>query len=514
MPALDTDYDNPDKLLSVVGSFWRNVYAGSFAVETILHARAQLDYTAHLRLLDLLASISRFSVPVFQTRNWFFLRLLESAKDATEVPKYGQGATFEEGTALKFGTPVAGALHAWALPEGFVGVKTILNRITDASLTLTAGVDYEVADGVIRFNANPFNDDRVPKRELLKDGQVVDRECGLWCYRGEWDWKTVYTQFGYALGIHLRSSVGYKDLVNAVFDSLVEGATVRSVQAAFSAICGIPLAKDFETVEEVWKDHNHLWVTTDRNAYVFSPNATPTVTAGRLLYPGDPIVLGLRFMEINRGHTEVMTGLRAVALGRGVLAAGFYQELLFEDKDVPLVVTVDDNGHTKVSWELTGFPGDVEEFFDRTHANGIASGTTLAQLLDTRPAEAKAENPEPPPAALPATINPLKFLCDNVLRNNAFVVHCRPSEFGPEALGLGVASQVVRRVIPAPTLCIVLAELSVVDAPVTMGAPGTDTSPGGIEAVTGFSGARQSETLDSSLVSETVRARQITGRCE
>jgi hypothetical protein len=378
------------------------------------------------------------------------------------------------------------------------------------SSVLTAGLDYTIADGVVRFRENPFANELVPKRELLKDGQVVDRECGLWAYRGEWDWDTVYEQFGYALGIRLKSSEGYKQLVNAVFDALVEGTTVRSVEDAFSAVCGIPLAKGMETVEEVWRDDTHLWVATDQNVYSFSPDATPQVEVDDFLFPGQPIVLGLRFMDINRGHTAVLDGLKAVAVGKGLLAAGFHQDLLFEDKTVATTVATV-NGRTRISWDMPGFPGDAELFFDRAHP---ATGQTLAQALDTRPAEAKADNPEPPPAALPATINPLRFLCDNVLRNNAFVVHCRPSEFGPTALGLGVAAQVVRRVVPAPTLCIVLAELSVADAPVTMGAPGTDENPGGEEAVSWFTGVSQTESLDPALVSESVRARSITGRCE
>lgn len=513
MGVLDTDYDNPDKLLAVVGSFWRNVYEGSYPVGSILHARAQLDFVGHLQLLDLVASISRYTVPVFHTRNWFLLRLLETGKDA-EIPRFDGEYAYDDAAKLRYGEPVTRDLHTWELPKGFTGAKVMLNRITDASLTLVEGVDYTVGDGFVRFVKNPFDDDRISKRELLEDDQIVDRECGLWCYRGEWDWDTVYRQFGYALGIQLKSSEGYKRLVNAVFDSLVQGTTVRSVEDAFSAICGIPLAEGIETVEEIWKDDNHLWVVTDQHAYPFAPTATPTVEVDQFLTPGSPLVRGLRFLDINRGHTAVLAGLRALVLGRGVLASGFYQELMFEDKDVPLVATVDAAGKTRVSWELTGFPGDVEEFFDRVHARGLGLGKTLAQLLDTRPADAKAENPEPPPAALPATINPLKFLCDNVLRNNAFVVHCRPAEFGPNALGLGVAAQVLRRVIPAPTLCVVLAELSVADAPVTMAAPGTDDKPGGVETVTAFTGVAQAETLDPALASETVRARTITGRCE
>lgn len=517
MSVLDTDFDSPEKLLRVVGSFWRNVYEGSDFVESALHGRAQLDAQAHLWLLDLIASMSRYTVPVFHTRNWTLLRLLESQKDATEIATYGGAAVYAEGTTLKYSVPRPSDLHAWALPTGFRGAKVILNRITDASLTLVEGVDFTIDDGVVRFAKNPFDDERAGKRELLKDNTVVDREVGLWAYHGEWDWDTVHRQYGYAIGLRLKSSEGYKELVNAVYDALVKGTTAASVEAAFSAICGIPLARVSETIEDVWEDDRRLWIATDKNVYQFPPTVSPTVAVGQAVGPGEPLTDGLRFFDLNRGHRGISGGLKALVLGRGVLAGGFYQDLMFEDKDVPLLVEHDADGLAKVSWELAGFPGDVAAFFDRMHADGVSRGQTLANLLDTRPADAREG--EPTAAALPATINPLKFLTDNVLRNNAFVVRVRPAEFGPNALGLGVAAQVLRRVIPPQTLCFVVAELSVSDAQVSMGAPGNDEAPGGTEAVNWFTGAKARDNLSqlavtTELVTETVRARQIAGRCE
>lgn len=514
MPVLDTVFDDPDKLLGLIGTFWRNVYEGSFLVGSVLHARAQLDADAHLRLLDLVASMSRFTVPVFHRTNWTFLRLLESRKNETELATFDGSLAFDEGSPAAYGVPRAGELHAWAAPAGLAKASVVLNRITDASLVLTAGVDYTLADGVIRFRADPFADDRVATREVVQDGTVVDREAGLWAYGGEWDWDTVHRQFGYALGLRFASGEGYRDLVNAVFDALVQGPTAASLEAAFSAVCGIPLAAGDEVVEETWADGDHRWVSTDKTVYKFGRAAVPVVAVGQLLEAGQPLVRGLRFIDLNRGHAAIVDGLRALVLGRGVLAAGFYQELMFEDAEVPLAVEYDAAGRAKVSWELAGFPGDVEAFFDDLHAAGVAAGETLAHLLDTRPAEARAAFREPPPAALPPTINPLKFLCDNVLRNNAVVVHCRPSEFGPTALGLGAAAQILRRVVPPQTLCLVVAELSAADAPVRMTAPGSDESPGGVETVTTFSGVAVAEDCDVAMATETVRGRQIAGRCE
>ena len=157
MPGvLATVFDDPDKLLGLIGSFWRNVYEGSYLAGSVLHARAQLDADAHLRLLDLVASMSRFEVPVFHRANWTFLRLLESRKNETEVAAFDGSLTFSEGSPAAYDVPRAGELHAWAVPAGLAAARVVLNRITDASLVLTEGADYTLENGVIRFRTGSY----------------------------------------------------------------------------------------------------------------------------------------------------------------------------------------------------------------------------------------------------------------------------------------------------------------------------------------------------------------------
>jgi hypothetical protein len=197
-------------------------------------------------------------------------------------------------------------------------------------------------------------------------------------------------------------------------------------------------------------------------------------------------------------------------MGPGFLTPGFLQDLVFENKDVPLIVEEDVDGFTKVSWELGGFPGDVEKFFDDLHARGVAAGETLANLLDTRTNKVG----EPGPSNLPATINPFEFLCQNVLRNNAYMVKVRTSSFGRDAVGLN-AAKILRKVHQPWTAIIILVELALSDDPIIMDGPGDDTRPGFEETAKIFLGTGFSESIDpATFISECVRIKQIGGRCQ
>lgn len=213
--------------------------------------------------------------------------------------------------------------------------------------------------------------------------------------------------------------------------------------------------------------------------------------------------------------------LMALALDNSFLSTCFYGDLVFENKMVPLVV--DDNhpsGYTFVKFELGGFPADVERFFHEVHERGIESATTnriacflqpneyasfsdlpekgiagkiyktlddnryydwvpaptaldrdkyvqitqvppfkklgtLAHLLDKR----RQPDGEPRPDNLPAEINPLRFLVENVLRNNVFVVRINVSALGQNRLGLYNIRH-LRQVIPPQTAMIVVFELA------------------------------------------------------
>jgi hypothetical protein len=256
-----------------------------------------------------------------------------------------------------------------------------------------------------------------------------------------------------------------------------------------------------------------LFIATDKNVYRFEENAEPLVTEGQKVFAGQPLIDGFDVNEFRPGmyfqHLQDSTpiyrepvvnfltthgfeyleteteddiilntdhvcpprkkDLAAIALDSGFVSACFYGDLVFENRDVPLIVdTAHPSGYTYVHFAVNGLPGDVKRFFDEIHLRGIelfnSRGEcddktkkigTLAQMLDSR----LYVETEPEQEHLPATINPLRFLVENVLRNNVFVVRITVSALGQKQLGLYNIRH-LRQLLPPQTAMIVVFEMA------------------------------------------------------
>ncbi len=499
--------------MNLLGSFWSTSFTDeSEVLPSLLYARAQRDMQSHLNLLELVASMSRFNVPVFHQENWKPFIIRESDMNRTPL-NYVRYVGDSENNYTSDGSIVYGGMSvtdgfSWSIPPELVGAKSILNRITRTSKTLTDGLDFSIntETGTITFVENPFLSDLTLIVNILEGNEVVDREAVFWLYRGEYDLGHVFNQFGYAVGLFAESSQNYKDLVNAVFDALVEGTSVRAVQQAWSAICDVPLARGSETVEIIFTMAESQAVVTDQNVYNFSSTANIIVAVGDMLKAGDPLTDALQFFDLNRG--EIPESVTSLCVGPGLLTSGYFADLVFENKLVPLIVEEDVDGYTKVSFELGGLITDAEKFWDDIHTAGVAKEQTMAMLLDTR----SEPTTQPTALALPAQINPLRFLIQNVLRNNTYLVSLKPSGFGKNALKLPY-STVSRKTVPPHTLGIVLIELDDNVDVLRMENGGTEEAAGYSESHEVMHALSYADSLVDPIMSERVSWRPVRGRC-
>jgi len=514
-----SDIDNPDLVLSTLGTFWSHTYQGNDLVYEMLIAAVRANAQAQLDLVNLLASVSRFDVPVFHKENWHYLTFRRSDVNK-RVPRLRDGTDLKviEPAMFQVGVPLESKFFSIPCPESLVEVPVILNRLVRPTMTLTQGIDYYVSEGLIYFRDDLFESGLLSMREIWDDGEIVDYVAGVWLYRGSFDWNTVYEQFGYALKSKLASSEGYKELINAVFDSAVFGTSNASVEQAWSAVTDIPLTRSTgETVEYILTDSRALHIITDKVAYKFRLGSNPLVAVGDRLEAGQPLVDSLQFIEFKGGEVtpDILDGL---VVGPSLLDWGYYSDIAFENRDMLLGYKVVD-GQVQVLMPVQGFPGDIERFNEELREEGIRRGRTLAQMLDQR-----TDPDDDTPPSLPSSINPLKFLVRNFLRYNAFAVRVKANKLGPNALGLWNAWQ-LKRVVPPYALMLVVMELEHEDEAVIMEGPGDETQPGYEETVTSFpcmvvedrdiTGSElDGETVDPSSVVESVRVFQIRGRCE
>lgn len=561
-----TDLDRSNVLLSLLGSFWSRTFTAKDQVASYVAGTAHAANQTYRNLLEVVAALSRYDVPLFHEETIVPVVLRKSAVNSVLT----SGTLFDDGTQRFDGTgafdrvPAGVSFFSFPAPKQLVSVGQFFNRITFPTAALLNNVDFTIDQQrqALVFKTNPFDNPAFLRRATVVNG-VPDEEITLWGFCGKYDYDFVFNQFAYAVGIKLRTSQGYKDLINAIITGLVEGGISAAVlDLAFAAICGVPVSTEpVETVEVIEYDAQGLFIATDKTIYRFNATATPSVAPEQVITAGTQLVRGIDIKEffvgnaaaplfagdnalmVSRPYRDVLVDnsfeqpdagdnagialhpvtttcqnirreLTALALDDGYLSACFYGDLVFENKQVPLdVVTDHPSGYTYLRFKVGGFPADVDKFFDEIHARGAEKAIanlphrgkyTLAQLLDKR------ANPtdEPTAAHLPDTLNPLQFLVENVLRNNVFVVRILVPALGPNNIGLYNIRH-LQSLLPPQTGMIVVFELA---APTdTINATNSIT-----EVTTRFTGMHpQHDTVPESLVRDGgCTARLVSGTCQ
>lgn len=458
------DLQQRQRLLSTLGSFWSDVYAGVAQVEDYVAARGELEQQGFVNLQEAADAISRLTVPVFHTERHYQLSLQEGSRDTTEAAQLRFGGDGVFGASAHLYGRAQVEHWAFPLPADLVDVHLITNRVTDPSLTLVNGIDFVInaTQSTITFKQNPFDNELFVQSDVMTGDVVTDKEINLWLHNAKFDHLHIYTHFSHIFDTKLPSSAHARQLLNAVMDAVTNGTAKEQVTQALSALTDISLAKESEEVVEITKDHSHTLVLTDKNVYRFSKSATALVAKGDNVVPGQSLVDSLQVFELNRG---TLPDVRALALEEGYLATGYYGPLQFENKAETLTVIENDTTErTRLEFPIGGHPLDVTKFFADMHANGIARGKTLANLMDTRTVQVG----EPTAANLPTTINPFEFLVKNVLRGNVFLATLKVGDIGKEALGFEYG-HLLRRVIPPHTGMLLLLELQGFRDSVTLG---------------------------------------------
>jgi hypothetical protein len=506
------DLNRGTDLLVQLGSFWSQVFEDREELRTHLRSDAHEQAQTHLNFLEAVACVSRFDVPVFHVENWHLVVVKRSDADRVAAVYAPGDLVHGEQDGSVAGRP-AGFVYPYGsrdrldqvripLPEGLDELPYQLqNQVLHPGRVLTRGADYDI-DSVrrlLRFREDPFEDTRLPKREIFDSaGNKTDEEVALWAYKGQFDLDYIHIQFGYALGLKLKSSQGYKDLLNAFWDSHVLGHSDRDLRAFLLALVNAPAALDpEETVEVVQDEEESTLVVTSSRVYRVPLDANILVSVGDVIHAGDPITDAVEVRELS-GDSPDYSILPALSLSESLLGGQFLGELSVRNERAPLeYVGLDYRGKAEVRFEVSGFPGDVERFWELVHERGVAQGQTLANYLDER------ENPETEPIAinLPVEINPLEFLLDNVLKDNLFVIKLRQASFGDKALSLELF-RLLRDCVPPHTAYVAYLELAPAAEVVDLGQAGGEDEAGYEESAGGFhAGVAEDDDLNEASVS-------------
>jgi hypothetical protein len=478
-------------LIRTLGSFWYHYFGDRDQLETHYRSLGHEQGQAYLDYLEAVASVSRFDIPAFHKEDWYLWVIKESDSDQVKNIYDQEGLAYDGSVAYD---SARADQFLFPLPtDGFLGPMAdarfqIYNRVIYPSKTWTRGLDFDIdyEQKTIRFYEDPFESEYVAKREVVDEsGNAVDREIGLWLYRGEFDLDWIWERFGFAVALRLESSQYYKDFTNALWDAYVFGSNMRSMHMAFESMFGIPLViEPVETVERIVEEPERTLVITDKNVYEFKAGVTVIVSVGDELVAGDSMIDAI-VVEDLAGNAPDVSLLSGVAMDENYLSGGYFAELVFENTEVDVEYGgLDDDGKAVVTFRIQGFPNDVDLFFEKAQEVAKATGQkTLAELLDLR----DSPSSQPLPPNLSAKINPLDFALQQIMRNHLWLLKIKTSAIQDRAPGLKML-RYIRDIVPPHTSLLIFVEISADTDTIDLSFEGSESAPGVQEDPTRFNG--------------------------
>lgn len=183
--------------------------------------------------------------------------------------------------------PLSGV--TFRLPETFKSVRYILNRPLMPTVTLEAGVHYEISESgrEITFY-RPLETLGFPRR-VTADGT---HQFALWLSDACVDDDMVYRQFGSTVGMEKERSIGnYRAFIEGLFYLFSQGPIIDYTVAGVNLALGIPTARATEKVLAVLQDPmTGYWrILTSRYYYEIPYGFFPDIAVGDELIEGQQL---------------------------------------------------------------------------------------------------------------------------------------------------------------------------------------------------------------------------------
>ncbi len=231
-----SDFFDTDKIVGTLGDFWYSLYTNRDQVGAVVESFLEVQEQIAQETDELEKSLNRHTVPVFRKVKWYPIRILESKFNESQYPyiTFDSGIDFNSG--YTYGHQVKKSYRV-EIPEEIVSISSIQERIKDNMVSISSLV---INNHSFYTDWNPFNTSSTYIRDVYNEvGEVVDREATIWLKDIEVDQDDLYNLFGYVVGIKMPSSDQYKNLINGLMDTLVNGPSKNVLFRIFSALLGI-----------------------------------------------------------------------------------------------------------------------------------------------------------------------------------------------------------------------------------------------------------------------------------
>lgn len=231
-----SEFFDISKIIGSLGDFWYTLYSNREQVEAVVDSFLEVQKQIQQETEELEKSLNRHTVPIFRKLRWFPVHILESEFLASQYPyiTFDSGIKFNDG--YSYGHRVKNSYKV-TLPDEVVSVGAVQERIRDNMVSILSPVINKHA---FYTDWNPFNTSTTYIRDVYNDlGEVIDREAVLWLKDVEIDKEDLYNLFGYIIGIRMESSEQYKNLINGLMDTLVNGPSRNALIRVFSSLLGV-----------------------------------------------------------------------------------------------------------------------------------------------------------------------------------------------------------------------------------------------------------------------------------
>ena len=487
----DKSFSNADTLFDWLGSFWAKVYEDPEFIQYMQGGRALRIAQLYLDLLENLKLKDRENAPVFHRERWHPVVIRKSMRNKGSVNLLRLGAETEAKLGKQDGTTIYPENTMFQLGSKDVSFKGMVvypldsesidmvdsmvcatNNISDATVVLSKGRDFDLLDGAIAFaeHADPFtgdNADDFSKFEILADDpNDNDVETVVWVSDAMFDKDFIYRNLGYAMRIPHESSELYKRIVNAAWNTVADGGSPMLVKALVATLCGIPVVKtEGETVEKILgpdsSDTGGIQVITDKNVYDLSKYAElrsfvvrgaklsrfDTLDKAIRVYPcvNDPDTVA-NYNDFVESYEEFTKDVPAIdlppAMFRPSVDDGFSVD--WAEKDV-VCVGFDANGNPKLKFDIGGSEEDNDVFWEDTWENYEEAGVSMETCL-----EGLEYDKIFAVGKVAGKISPMKFFMKNLVGANTLIITVRTDTLADDApLYDPKFFNVVRECIPA-----------------------------------------------------------------
>lgn len=352
-----TDFTDPIKMHSCLGDYWYSIYYSNDQIGDYVAAlcfnREQWDY----QFKDTKDCLSRHKTPIFDTIKVkpLTVKYSDFLKSSEVYAKYD--GTYVYNGNIFYDVPIL-TEYSIKLPDNIKNIGYISDKLLDGEKQPAI-----IADNLIKVYFDPF---KVYPTEPIYDenGKIVDKSVTLWLFDVSIDNDDMYYQYGYIFNIHLPSSNRYNQLINVLYDSLVNGPTERTLLLYLSTVTGIPVSI---TDKEVVKSIVNNVVTTDHNIYECSCSANIIVNVNDVLTVGDSITDELTLYN----YKTIDDSIKAVSLDRRYIGLCI-DEIVFENADKNFDISTE-NGYTRMDVPVLASRKDKELFNDTLFSNGIVN---------------------------------------------------------------------------------------------------------------------------------------------